>query len=209
MTTAARSRVSRKPTGNPKVAEYKAQGSLAAMDEEGNGGFSGRASTFGELDSVGDIVLAGAFAGTLGQFKERGFIAWSHNWDSPIGYIVDAEERPDGLWIEAKFHSDAQAQDVRARTRERLAASKNVGLSIGYAIEDFQIVGDIRYLKRIKLYEVSIVAVPAEQNAHVVAVRSQQPVGPTAKGAEAVLDSLSADDPMRWWVEWHLRHRPL
>lgn len=146
------------------LVEYKDTG-------DGSGEFEGRASTFNEVDSYGDTVAAGAYKETIPEFLKRGFISWHHEWDNPIAMVVAAEERSDGLWIKGQFHSDPEAQKYRTRVRERMAKGMFTGLSIGYEAIDWEMKEEVRVLKRIKLYEVSIVSVPAEANSGLSSIK--------------------------------------
>ncbi len=118
--------------------------SAAPLNGTDSGSLEGYASKYGELDNgdvtpdgkrFGDIVLRGAFADTLAQFLERGFNTKSHDWsvDGMIGYPVVANEDDTGLFVKFNFHSTPDAQNVRVKTMERLAAGKTVGLSIGWS----------------------------------------------------------------------------
>ena len=57
------------------------------------------------LDSVGDKIAPGAFAETLAEWKGRGDpipVLWSHmsaDPDDHVGEVIEAEERPQGLWV--------------------------------------------------------------------------------------------------------------
>src|SRR5687767_2645760 len=104
----------------------------AKVQDAGHGSFSGYASVWNDLDLQGDRVAKGAYTATLPRFRERGFIAWSHDWSNPIAMITAAREDDKGLWIAADFHSDPDAQRVRTRVRERLDRGQFMGLSIGY-----------------------------------------------------------------------------
>lgn len=141
------------------------------MTDSGAGGFTGRASTFNSLDSYGDKVAPGAYAKTLDQFKTHGFIAWSHDWTNPIAMVGDAYEKEDGLWVEAKFHSDPAAQTYRTRVKERIDAGQFMGLSIGYKTDKWHMEDETRILDEITLYEVSLVSVPAEPKAGLTMVK--------------------------------------
>lgn len=141
------------------------------MSDDGAGSFVGRASTFNSLDSYGDKVAPGAYVKTLPQFKTHGFVAWSHDWANPIAMVSDAYEKEDGLYIEAKFHSDPQAQVYRTRVKERMDAGQFMGLSIGYKTDSWRMEEDVRVLEAITLYEVSLVSVPAEPKAGLTMVK--------------------------------------
>ena len=173
---------------------------------DGAGEFEGRASTFGTIDSYGDTVDKGAFAATIPEFIERGFIGWGHDWADPIGLITAAEERDDGLWITGKFHSDPEAQKYRQRAKERVDAGRFMGLSIGFEAkksEPREVEGrekPVRALTEIKLYEVSLVAVPAERNSGVSIVKS----GPDPALAMAMLEEFDDPETMLPWLEAQL-----
>lgn len=149
------------------------------------GEFTGRASTFGTVDSYGDTVDPGAYTDTLPEFRTRGFIGWGHDWDEPIGYVTSAEERSDGLYISGKFHTDPESQRRRQIAKERLDNGLFMGLSIGYeALETAERQVDppvrskwggftdkVRALTKIKLYEVSLVMVPAESSSGLTGIK--------------------------------------
>lgn len=138
----------------------------------GAGSFSGYGSVFGNIDSAGDIVAPGAFRNTLPRFLKAGFIAQAHDWTVAIAVPKVAREDSRGLYIEADFHSTALAQDVRTIAAERVAAGKSVGLSIGYEVVDAERNSNgVRVLKELRLFEVSIVTVPANSAATVTTVK--------------------------------------
>src|SRR6185295_1409704 len=122
-----------------------------------------------------DVVLKGAYAATIPQFLERGFIAWGHDWLDPVATIRTATEDDTGLYLEADFHSDPASQQARTRTLERLQRGKFVGLSIGYSVADAEQTSSARLLKQIDLYETSLVTVPALRDAGVTAAKAQTP----------------------------------
>jgi HK97 family phage prohead protease len=174
------------------AAEFK-----ATEAGDGNGSLAGYASIFGDLDSCGDIVMPGAYADTLPAFIKDGWLGSDHNWDfeDQVGYWTAAREDDKGLYVEAAFYSTDDAQAVRQIVTERLAAGKSVKLSIGYVVEAFEMVSgadarkylrdpaqgaqldparQYRLLKKISLYEVSVVSVPALASAVVTGAKSDQ-----------------------------------
>lgn len=69
------------------------------------GEFKALVSVFGTVDSVGDVVMPGAFSKSLGSLAEKGApipIVWSHDWNDPfshIGVASSATETEAGLEI--------------------------------------------------------------------------------------------------------------
>ena len=47
-------------------------------------------AAIGNKDSVGDIIIPGAFDGSLKRRKPR--VVWGHNWNEPIGKVLDIYE---------------------------------------------------------------------------------------------------------------------
>src|SRR6185503_11658301 len=96
----------------------------AVTTNDGAGSFMGYASRWDERDAQGDIVIRGAYTETLPQFIQRGFIAWGHDWLTPVATVREATEDDQGLLLTADFHSDDVSQRARQITTERLARGK-------------------------------------------------------------------------------------
>ena len=94
--------------------------------------FEGYASTFGNVDRGGDIILPGAFKDTLPDFLKDGIIAWQHDWATPIGRPLDAYEDAKGLFIKGSLVDTAAGRDARTLMREGIVKK----MSIGYSIVD-------------------------------------------------------------------------
>jgi uncharacterized protein len=161
------------------------------LDDGPFGSFHGYASIFNNTDRQGEIVQKGAFAETLPAFLKDGFGALNHDWSAlPVATISEAREDDRGLWVKGEFHSTPDAQTARTIVRERLERGKSVGLSIGYKVldDEFTKSGD-RVLKRLGLFEISLVSVPANAEAQVVGIKSEEP---TAKDTDAELEARRA-----------------
>lgn len=176
--------------------EYKIGKADLKLSDDGAGSFQGYASTFANWDSVGERPVKGAFTRHLESFKSDGFIAIGHDWSGlPIATLNDAYEDDIGLYIDAPFHSTPEAQAARTTVRERLARGKSVKLSIGYEVLQDEYVTEGRLLKEIKLYEVSLVTVPANMAASVTGAKSLLPDGmPLVDYSDAVLAAVKEFD---------------
>jgi HK97 family phage prohead protease len=159
---------------------------VKADDIDETGKFKGWGSTFGgSPDAHGDIVVKGAFKDTIAEGgRNRNGIAmlYQHNPGEPIGIWTKLEELDKGLYVEGELILDVQtAKDAFALMRR--GAIK--GLSIGYDIprlengmrdpDAYEIVekGDswVRFLKRLELWEISLVTFPANIGANVTTVK--------------------------------------
>lgn len=143
------------------------------------GEFTAYASVYDNIDSYGDVVTKGAFATTLGEWKESGNpipLYWGHNIADPdfnIGEIIEATEDDRGLLVKARLDLD---NPKSAQTYRLLKGRRVREMSFGFATvkaSDSEREGrPIRQLDEIKLYEVSVVPVGANPDTEVIAVRA-------------------------------------
>lgn len=96
------------------------------------------ASTTGNPDRMGDVIMPGAFAAAvLRQSTQDGWMDLTHEWELPIGMVHEAKIVGDQLVMECEFHSTDDAQKARTVVMERLQAGKSVSVSIGF-MPDYQ-----------------------------------------------------------------------
>lgn len=150
------------------------------------GRFSGYGAVFGNVDATGDVIQAGAFRETLGDWKSRG--KWppmllQHGGGVfggvaedmlPVGQWTDMEENRRGLKVEG--HLFALGTEKATYIYEGLKSGALDGLSIGFQTRE-SITGTRpgepdRILTNIDLWEVSIVTFPANPKARVTTVKS-------------------------------------
>lgn len=134
---------------------------------------TGYASTFGNVDFVGDIVQPGAFVRSVGKRLAAGRtfpMRYEHDSRATIGKWLRLAEDSKGLHVEGELTPGHRlAEDVAALLRHQAIE----GLSIGYRILDAERdrKGN-RILKEIELVEVSVVGSPANDEARVVGLKS-------------------------------------
>jgi uncharacterized protein len=159
----------------------------AVLDD---GTFDGFGSVFGNVDSYKEIVAPGAFAESLAGWKSVGRlppVLWQHRSGEPIGPYLEMEEQPVGLWVKGQLLVD----DVqKAKEARALMKSKAVnGLSIGFVTREdsYDRVSGIRTLKKVDLWEVSVVTFPANPAAQINSVKSSIDAIQTLSEAEDFL----------------------
>lgn len=160
-----------------KLKEFK------ALPDQGSGVFSGYASTW-DLDLYGDKIIKGAFADTLKDDYSGGAgipIHWQHSDDSPndiIGETLGAVEDDHGLLITARLDLDIPEGK---RSYELLQRGLIHQMSIGYiptqtAFVQNEASGDpwdgYREIRQIKLFEISLVQIAANQGAEIIEVKA-------------------------------------
>ncbi|MFC5390004.1 HK97 family phage prohead protease [Brevundimonas bullata] len=146
---------------------------LKAIGETGE--IEGYASTFGNRDLAGDIVLPGAFTKSLGG-RGAGAVAmlWGHDQKRPIGVWTEIKEDGQGLRVKGRILT---ATRDGADAFEFAKAGAVGGLSIGYrttrARQDRE--RKARLLEAVDLHEISLVAIPANPLSRVERVKSHCP----------------------------------
>jgi HK97 family phage prohead protease len=135
--------------------------------ENGSGAFTGMAAVYGNVDLGGDIIETGAFKQTLSQNASYPLL-WQHLPGSPIGLAKLSDTRA-GLVIDGQLLLDVpEAQTAYSL----LKAGVVKGLSIGYdAVRDSFDAAGVRHLQELRLWEVSIVTFPMNENAKISSVK--------------------------------------
>jgi HK97 family phage prohead protease len=141
----------------------------------------------GNKDSVGDIVASGAFTESLKRRKPR--VVWGHNWNDPIGKVLEIYEVPahdprlpgkmkqagvGGLYAKVQFNLATE------KGREAFASVAFFGgdqeWSIGYKTlqANFDSAMQANVLREVELYEVSPVLHGANQLTATISVKSDE-----------------------------------
>jgi HK97 family phage prohead protease len=140
------------------------------FDEE-KGVFEGYGSIFGNKDSYNDIVHKGAFIKTLEKRKPA--MLWQHKTDEPIGTWEEVREDEKGLFVKGSLEIES---DFGKRVYGLLKKGALSGLSIGYSIpkggSDIDKENKVRNLREVKLFEVSLVTMPANEESLIDTVKS-------------------------------------
>mgnify|MGYP001566030006 CR=1 FL=1 len=142
-----------------------------------DGTFHGYGSVFGVKDTYDEIVMPGAFAESLAAHKAAGTMPamlWQHRSAEPLGAYADMAEDSIGL----KVAGQLALKTVRGAEAYELMTMKPRpainGLSIGYMTREdsYDRVTGILTLKRVDLWEVSLVTFPANDAARVQGVKT-------------------------------------
>jgi HK97 family phage prohead protease len=163
------------PNENPEIEYKDCELELKVATGDGPGILEGYAAAFGNVDRANEVIVPGAFARSLEDFKASGFLCNGHNWKEELGTIVDAKEDDRGLFIVAEFYSTPDAQQVRQRLAEKQARGRRQGMSIGYRVKSAEKRNGVRYLEEIDVMEASVVTVPANPQAQVSAIKQSDP----------------------------------
>ena len=134
-----------------------------------DGLFSGYGSVFNVVDSYQEVVTAGAFADSLKSRMPS--LLWQHRSGEPIGVYTQVREDNVGLHVDGKL---ALKTARGAEAYELLKMGAISGLSIGFVTREdsYDKVTGIRTLKKVDLWEVSLVTFPANDAARISGVKS-------------------------------------
>ena len=134
--------------------------------------FAGYAAVFDRVDRGDDVVRGGAFAASL-RARRAVPLLWQHRPGAVVGVIETLAEDARGLRVVARVTHPTAAGLV--------ARGALTGLSFGYRVRAARGLRP-RELLALDLAEVSLVAVPMQPAARVIAVENS-PVAPAKAGA--------------------------
>lgn len=157
----------------------------ATLDIADEGGIvEGYAATFDrEPDSYGDVIAPGAFAEAVEAWNEKmanGIyvpLLYGHNTSDPeynIGRITEIREDERGLWV----HGELDAENEKAQYVRKLAREGRLyQFSFAYSVLDY---GETELddgrraneLRKLDLFEVSLVQIPANQHAVITGIKA-------------------------------------
>lgn len=164
--------------------------STAAQFKSGEDGgeagtFTAYASVFGNVDSYGEIVMPGAFKADLERWAEKGDpipLLFGHNMSDPdfnIGHIVKAEEDDVGLKVHAQLDLESpKGGYVHKLLKERRVSQMSFAFDVlkGAPAKRAKADGDgednVYELHQLKLHEVSVVPLGANQETDVLSVKA-------------------------------------
>ena len=152
---------------------FAASFEIKEMQGDGAGVFEGYASTFGNIDSVNDVIEKGAYRKTIATYKSNGSkmpLLFQHNTSDVRGVITAMDEDDKGLYVRGSLLKTERGNELR----EMLTMGAIRKMSIGFMpkLYEYDQGGELRILKEIDLFEVSMVTFPANDKADVTYVKS-------------------------------------
>ena len=145
---------------------------IKALNDEGI--FEGYASTHYTVDRGGDRVEQGAFDRSLARYKarnQRPKMLWQHDPTKVIGVWDEMYQDDKGLFVKGRLLKETQ---LGKECHVLMRAGAIDSMSIGYRTLDADYEGDdaeIRVLKELDLFEVSVVTFPMNPDAVVTDVK--------------------------------------
>ena len=150
---------------------------LKTAENDESGKISGYASTYNNPDLTGDVMLPGCYDAVLNKIKSSGVMPvmfFSHDrWSVPCGTWDEINSDEKGLYVSGRINRDLESGK---EIYSALKFGSLSGLSVGFSFSsdgveendsggfDFKTIDD--------LFEISICAMPCNQNARIDAVKS-------------------------------------
>lgn len=155
-----------------KALEFKSFDLLEhKADDSGNLIITGYGAYFDNIDSYNDIITRGAFLDTLSEKRERIAFCYQHDIWNPIGKIQEIREDDKGLWL--KVMISAAEDDIQTKIKECILKEMSIGYRVVDSADEVRNGIKIRILKKINLYEVSLVTIAANPLAVVQSMKSE------------------------------------
>lgn len=151
---------------------------VKSLDESAEGTFGGYASTFGNADREGDVMMKGCFADSI-EVKTTFPLCYNHNTDKVIGK-VDVREDEKGLFAEGVLNLESE---LGKEVYSLLKMGAIDSFSIGFLMTEYEKNENSQDewfpsfdIKKADLLEVSLVTIPCNPQATVESVKSHENV---------------------------------
>jgi HK97 family phage prohead protease len=156
--------------------EFKGKDLLTFDEVEGK--VSAVFSVFNEIDSDGDVVLPKSIRSGYGN---KGVVmCWGHDWKQIIGKGKITQDNDQAVFT-GEFNMNTNAGKEAYETVKAMGDIQQ--WSFGFEVHDSEVgmytknngeEQEVRYLKDVKVWEVSPVLVGANQNTHTLAVKEKE-----------------------------------
>lgn len=160
----------------------------------------GYAST-ADVDRHGDVIPPSVWEAGLENYLKNPVILAYHDHDDPCGRMVEHKVDVNGLWIKARISAAAEVFNL---VKDGVVTAFSVGFRIKDA--EYNSAAEVFMVTELELHEISVVAVPANQNTlfnlsksfetdeEYKSFKSQfAPKSESAKGLESITEAESTN----------------
>ena len=150
---------------------------LTADDDDGTGKISGYASTYNTPDLSGDVMLPGCYDAVLQKIEKSGVMPvmfFSHDhWSVPCGRWESIKSDDTGLYVTGRINTDLESgKEIYSALKFGSMSGLSVGFSFSPDGAEDNDAGGFDFKSIDDLFEISICAMPCNQNARIDAVKS-------------------------------------
>ena len=144
---------------------------IGDIDEKA-GIVKGYGSIFGNKDSDDDVIERGAYTKTIQENGSRVRYLWQHDITKPIGKMTELYEDEKGLAFVAEVPKTTLGRDALELMKYGVVNENSVGILP--IVKDWHEEEKTRYIKEVKLYEVSAVTLASNDRAMINEVKSEE-----------------------------------
>lgn len=119
----------------------------------------GYASTV-DIDRSGDVVPKSVWESGIQNYLKNPIVLAQHDYDDPIGRVVDYKIDDKGLWVKARISS--AAEEYFNLIKDKVLTAFSIGFKIIDA--EYNSAAEVFLIKELELVEISVVSVPCNQN---------------------------------------------
>jgi HK97 family phage prohead protease/HK97 family phage major capsid protein len=119
----------------------------------------GYASTV-DIDRQGDVVPKSVWEAGIQNYLKNPIILAQHDYDDPIGRMVDYKIDDKGLWVKARISS--AAEECYGLIKDKVLTAFSIGFKVLDA--EYNSAAEVFLIKELELVEISVVSVPCNQN---------------------------------------------
>lgn len=132
---------------------------------------SGYGSTFDNVDRGNDVIKSGAFTKSLKEMFPK--FCYQHDMQDPLGVFTDVKEDARGLFIQAKMRKGFEkTRWIAGLIEDGAIDSMSIGFGINKGGWSYDAKTGITTLTDLKLYEVSLVTIPMNEEARLTSFKS-------------------------------------
>lgn len=166
---------------------------------DAKGIIEGYASLYNIADSEGDVIAPGAFEASLRAWAQAGRqppLLWQHDVTQPIGIWQLIKSDSTGLFVRGQLfiHEIAKAAEAYALLKRGALSGLSIGFQLVEAARDAKRGAHI--LRRINLFEISLVTFPALEAARVSTVKAHTPDAALVSALRALTTEIRAATPV-------------
>ncbi len=162
------------------MIEHKAQTfEVKSLDEKGT--FTGYATTWGNIDREGDVIIKGCFTESLAAHKKAGTMPtmlWNHKSHLQCGDWLDMSEDDHGLLAHGRVHV-GKGIDCGEQAYLMLKGTSVKGISNGFITREKAPTppkGARRAISKAELIEASLTSMPINTRALITSVKAMESI---------------------------------
>jgi HK97 family phage prohead protease len=156
-----------------KKLKYNSLGTFKVNAEETTAEdliIEGYVTRYNVVNSYGDMLAPGCATKTLNEWANKTPFLYYHNMANPIGKLINAEDRPEGIWIKVKISNSED--DIQTKIREEILND----LSLGWYSLNGKVVNvdneQVWLETEIKIAEYSLVTKGAMPGANIISLNA-------------------------------------